>query len=101
MGRIGIQIDGEYLDLLPNTVLELEEENPFLQLEESVIGQYSLPFSVPCSETNMRLLGYPNTLQIRKSATGIAAILFVDGVQHSRGTIKREISNSNIEHALS
>jgi hypothetical protein len=100
MGRIGIKINGEYLDLFPGTMLELEENNPFLQLENEILGQYSLPFTVPTSEQNTKLLGFANILQARKSTEGIPAILYVDGVQHSRGTIKREVNAGNLNHPL-
>lgn len=84
------------MDLLPGTVMELEEENPFLQLGNEIEGQYSLPLTAPLTDKNMRLLGNPNLLQIKKPTTGIEADLFTEGVQHSRGQIKIEAGSSNI-----
>lgn len=92
----GLKIKGEFIDLLPNTVLELEEENPFLQLTNEVQGQYSLPLSIPATEKNMRLLGYPNLLNIKKSTTGIEAVCITNGLQHSRGQVKLESGQSNL-----
>lgn len=95
---ISIKIGNDYLDLAPGTTLDLEEENPFLQLGAEVMGQYSLPFTVTCTEKNMRLLGHPNMLQIRKRATGIDATLLINGIQHSRGQIKIETSDNNVNN---
>src|SRR5688572_20248068 len=96
--NIGIKIGGEFLDLFPGATMELEEENPFLQLGQEVEGQYTLPISVPASDKNMRLLGHPNLLQIKKPTTGITASLFTGGIQHSRGQVKIENGNGNITH---
>ncbi|THU34256.1 hypothetical protein FAM09_24875 [Niastella caeni] len=92
----GLQIKGEFLDLFPNTILELEEENPFLQLTNEVQGQYSLPLSIPLTEKNMRLLGYPNLLNVKKSTVGIETVCITNGLQHSRGQIKLESGQSNL-----
>ena len=98
MGDIAFKIGNEYLDLSPNTILDLEEENPFLQLGAEIKGQYSLPFSIPCTEKNMRLLGFPNLIQARKSTAGIDAVLMIGGLQHSRGQVKIETTNNHIIH---
>lgn len=97
---LGIKINGEFLDLQPNTTLELEEENPFLQLGDTVQGQYSLPLTVPITEKNMRLLGNPNLLNIRKNNTGIDAVCITNGIQHSRGQVKIESGQCNLNAAI-
>lgn len=96
--NLAFKINGEFLDLNPNTVLELEEENPFLQLGSEIQGQYSLPLTLPNSEKNARLLGHPNLLYTTKSNTGIDVICYFNGIQHSQGQLKLEGGQSNINN---
>jgi hypothetical protein len=93
---LGLIVKNEYLDLMPGTSLDLQRENPFLSIEDSLPGEYSLPFAIPASEKNMRLLGFPNIISSRKTTVGIPAILMSDGVQHSKGQVKLETGNSNV-----
>lgn len=96
MEQLAFQIGTEFLDLKPGTELELEEENPFLQLSDSVIGPYTFPFEVPLSEKNLRLLGFPSALPTRKKISVDNVICWENGIQHSIGTLRIEQINGNI-----
>lgn len=101
MEQLAFQIGDEFLDLLPNTSLELEEENPFLQLSDEILGPYSFPFQVPNTEKNLRLLNYPSVINARKSAGIDNVICWENGVQHSVGTLKLEQIDGNLNDQLS
>lgn len=93
---LGIQIQGEFLELLPGTVIQLERNNPFLQLNESVTGSYSFPFTVKNTPLNNRLLNYGGVLQVEISNTGIDAIIFDNGLPLYKGKIKIEKTQHNL-----
>ncbi|MGN6477250.1 MAG: hypothetical protein ACTHKV_08490 [Flavipsychrobacter sp.] len=88
-----IKIGNEDLDLLPGTQLEIERENPFVQFDDKVVGEFSLPFTVPASPKNLRLLNYAGLLQARHNSSGVDAIVYDNGVQHSIGKVKIEKAN--------
>lgn len=96
---LNISINGESLDLFPDTRLELERNNPFLQLAEAIIGTYSFPFSVKNTAKNNRLLGYSGTWQKVISSTGIDAVLLDGGIPMFRGKIKVEETEPNLNDA--
>lgn len=96
--ELAINIAGEFLDLNPGTFLELEEENPFLQVGNGIQGEYTMPFTVPASEKNMRMLGLPHLHYISKRTEGMEAIVYVGGVQHSRGRVKIETGQGNLNN---
>jgi hypothetical protein len=87
---LGISIDNEFLDLLPGAMLEMEQENPFLQFSNDMLGEYSLPIEVQATPKNMRLLGYPGTMEVRISNAGIDAVVYNNGIPELRGKIKIE-----------
>ncbi|RYZ62353.1 MAG: hypothetical protein EOO14_02545, partial [Chitinophagaceae bacterium] len=87
---LGIQVNGEFLELNPGTQLELYQDNPFLQLGDELRGDVSLPFEVKCTPKNMRLLQHAGLLQKRIDTAGVEAVLFDNGVQHSTGRLKVE-----------
>lgn len=87
---LGIRIGDEWLDLAPGALLEMEQENPFLQFTDELIGEFSLPFEVLATAKNMRLLGYPGTMEIKVGNTGIEAVIYDNGIPSIRGKIKIE-----------
>lgn len=91
-----IKIGDEYLDLLPGTQLEIEQENPYVQFDDKIIGEYSLPFQVPSTPKNIRLLQYAAMINKRINNAGIDAIVYDNGVQHSIGKIKIEKANIHL-----
>lgn len=101
MEQLAFQIGNEFLDLLPGTSLELEEENPFLQLGEELLGPYSFPFDVPNTDKNLRLLKYASAIATTKVSSIENVICWENGVQHSLGTLRIEQVNGNINDQLS
>lgn len=55
---IGIKIDNEYLDMKPDAAIELQINSPFFA-DDIIPGTYSIPFTVPRSERNERILQKP------------------------------------------
>ena len=93
---LGIQIEGEFLDLPPGTTMELERENPFLQLNNQLVGEYSLPFSVIANEKNLRLLNYAAVAQQQMDTTGVDALLYNKSIQVGAGKVKIEKASINL-----
>lgn len=87
---LGIQINGEFLDLLPGTTMELQRENPFLQFTEQLTGEYSYPFQVRATEKNLRLLNYAGVVQRELNGDGIDALIYDNAIQTYAGKIKIE-----------
>lgn len=88
--QIGIKINNEFLELYPGTTFELEQLNPFLQFNNVIEGEHSLPFNVPNTPTNQRLLQWVSNYHVKKTALNITAQLMADGIPHSTGLIKFE-----------
>lgn len=93
---VSIQINGETLDLFPDAQLELEQNNPFLQLTDVLVGAYSFPFQVKNTARNNRLLGYRGTWQVVNDGIGIDAILMDNGIPAFRGKVKVERTEPNL-----
>jgi hypothetical protein len=93
---LGIKINGEWLDIAPDTLMEIEHENPFLQFGEEIVGQFSLPFEVDASPKNLRLLNYSGLIQRRIDNTGIPAEIYDNGLQVAVGKIKIEKPTHNL-----
>jgi len=97
---LGIEIQGEFLDLPPDTVMQLENENPFLQFDDQLLGEYSLPFTALPTAKNNRLLGYAAIGQTRVDNTAVDALLYDNGLQVGGGTVKKEKVNVHLNRAV-
>lgn len=95
---LDIQIGNEFLDLPPDAVLELEEETPIFQFGDEILGGYSLPIDIKATAKNMRLLGYPGTMEIKVSNIGIDCVIYDNGIPSMRGKIKIEKPNINMNN---
>lgn len=84
------------MELTPGTQLELQQENPYLQIGDQITGDYSLPFEVRSTPTNMRLLGFPGLLNTRVDNSGLDVGLYDGGLQHSTGKVKVEKAGINL-----
>lgn len=93
---IGIKIGTEFLDLLPGTGIQWDRENPLLEFNEEILGEYSYPFTVLASPKNLRLLNYAGLMEKRISNIGIDAVVLDNGIQVLRGKIKIEKSDINL-----
>lgn len=88
---IGIKKSGEYLDLQPGTRIQRERSSPIFleQTEEgkdSIPGEVSYPFTLPLSDKNLRLLGWPDQLPVSKTLQH-DVILEDAGMQLSQGKL--------------
>lgn len=91
-----LKIGDEFLDIIPATQLQLTENNPFLQLASEIVGQYSLPFTAPLTEKNIRLLQWSALIQKTKADISIPAYAYDGNIQHSSGQIKFDQINGNL-----
>lgn len=96
MPTIAIQIGTEFLDLPPDLEMEMQQENIFLQFDQSIIAEYSLPFEVAATEKNLRLLNYAAYMERRVDSTGIDAIVYDSGLPLLTGKIKIEKPSVNL-----
>jgi hypothetical protein len=87
---LGIKVNNEFLDLLPGTTLDTEQNNPFLQFNDEIVGEYSLPIEVVANAKNLRLLNYAGLIQSKIDKKGIDAQVYHEGFQHSIGKLKVE-----------
>jgi hypothetical protein len=93
---LSIEIDGQALDLEPGTKLEMERANPFLQFDERLPGDYSLPLDLRLSPKNMKLLRFAGLIQTRVDPKGIPATVNDHQNQHSVGRLKIESPKHNL-----
>jgi hypothetical protein len=63
---ISLAIGNEYLDLKPKTKIRYEIRNPLFDAE-AIPGIYTYPISLPWTDKNGRLLGFPQLLFNRKA----------------------------------
>lgn len=91
----GVQIGNEFLELPQGTIIEIESENPLLQFNQEILGEYSYPFPVKITDNNNRLLGYAGIPQKWVDTAGVDAILYDKSLQVGGGKVKIERVNSN------
>jgi hypothetical protein len=96
---LGIKINNEFLDLLPGSSLDFEQNNPYLQFDANIVGEYSLPLEVIANAKNMRLLKYAGLIQTKVDNKGIDASAYHEGFQHSTGRLKIERPTINLNNA--
>lgn len=91
----GVQIGNEFLELPAGTTIEIESENPILQFNDEVLGEYSYPFPVKITDNNNRLLGYAGIPHKWVDTAGVEAILYDKSLQVGGGKVKIERVNHN------
>jgi hypothetical protein len=102
---IGIKKSGEYLDLQPGTRIQRERSSPiFLEQtadgKDAIPGEVSYPFTLPLSDKNLRLLGWPDQLPVNKVLQH-DVILEDAGMQLSQGklvinSVTAHLNKSNV-----
>lgn len=102
---IGIKKGNEYLTLNPGTQIQRERTSPiFLEQTEdgkdAIPGEISYPFTLPLSDNNLRLLGFPDNLSVSKQ-TEHNVILEDAGMQLSQGklvidTVTTHLNKANV-----
>lgn len=94
---IGIQINGEFLELPVSTTTQIERNTP-LTLGDEIIGEYSFPFVFKASPHNMRLCGFINELGTIKNSSNlkIEASYYENNFFAYKGTLVAEYVNTNL-----
>ncbi|NJO92112.1 MAG: hypothetical protein HC831_26425 [Chloroflexia bacterium] len=59
----GLRINSAFLDLLPESSISLELNNPIFA-DDIIPGSFSLPFDLPLTDRNRQVLGYPELLNL-------------------------------------
>lgn len=97
---IGIQLDGddEFLQLDPDSAIEITLENPLLNEPNKLsAGDYSLPFELPgedISESNAAKLKNPDVIANNEAYQIQKASLFFDNVPFKKGNLKAKTATN-------
>jgi hypothetical protein len=78
MDFIAIKINDEYLDLPPNTVINMEIENPFFD-DGNIKGILSLPFNLFQTKQNKKVFGLPEILGNKRVTRVFDCKLYLGG----------------------
>ncbi len=86
---IGIKVNGEMADLYPGTQIQRERNNPFFLAKTSdgkdgIASEFSFPFSLPPTDKNLRLYGFPDHLPTVKKKV-FDSLVYTHGMQLSYG----------------
>jgi hypothetical protein len=90
---IGIKINGEFLDLFPDTQISLKLRNPIFAEGNIIPGSYSLPFELPggdASPKNSRIFGNQDSHSVFRPERKYAASILIDGNVFKSGTMIME-----------
>jgi len=82
----GIEINGEFLDLPPGVMLEIEQNSPYLN-NDVIEGDYSLPVQIPYTDKNFRLLSYTGQHYLQHEKLKISSNLHASGGAIYVGTL--------------
>jgi hypothetical protein len=90
---IGIKINNEWLDLPGNLSIKMVEKSPLFS-NTLIEGSFSFPFSLPETDTNKKLLKFPERLNNTENFNSqLDADLYVEGNLFFRGKLQRLKSN--------
>lgn len=87
---IGIEVNGEFLDLFPDTRINLKLINPIFGDNNIIPGSYTIPFDIPGGDTspkNARILKNPDVIENPEARINQIATLYFDGVKYKKGTL--------------
>ena len=79
--------NGEKMDLLPDTQIELTFEQPMLA-DDRIPAPYSFDYELPLSPRNRRLFGYPDRAASDRAFGKIPTEIVFSGIVVARGTQK-------------
>jgi hypothetical protein len=83
---IGIEVNGEFIELEDNASIRYEKQ--YQTLQDSIYqGDFSFPFNGPNSETNQRILGYLNNLEVQNKKTQFDCVIYLFGVPFKEGKL--------------
>ncbi len=103
MSIIGIRINGQFLELFPDTSINLKLENPIFADNVVIPGGYSLPFSVPGgedSDANAVIFSAPDIIsstQSRYEFTGVQ--LLIEFLLYKTGSLLVDTADSRKTNA--
>jgi hypothetical protein len=83
---LNIRINGQDLDLFPNTRLPLSEYSPIFD-RDAIQRSFSFPFKIPASLRNKKLLEYPTRIDGAGQRKYNYAEVRLAGQQYERGTL--------------
>jgi hypothetical protein len=92
---LGIEKNGERLDLSPGTSAQLERLSPFFN-ENSLAGEYSLPLTFPYTPKNARLLGLLNHFYTNRSKTRVPVKFYDNNNFSYSGELVLETANLHL-----
>jgi hypothetical protein len=92
---LGININGEFLDLSPQTAAELVRSSPFFNTDD-LAEEYSLPFTFPYTPKNARLLGLQNHFYTRRLKARVLAKLYDNNNFSYSGELIIEAADLNV-----
>jgi hypothetical protein len=98
MKQLYINVGGRPLELNPGTVMELEEENPFLQLNDQLKGDYSLPIEVPLTDANKPIFHHLQLLPASGKIATVDNVVVGDGLEQMVGILRKEQLTGNLNH---
>lgn len=94
---ISIRVDDEFLDLLPDTKISVTLNNPLFNEDNLSPGSFSLPFNLPLSPKNNRLLSIPSVIESLSIKKKIDAQLLVSDVPlHTGQLVLGEVAGRKI-----
>lgn len=93
---LDIQIGDEHLDIPPGAALEMDMNNPFLQFDDQILGEFSLPGEMLATGKNDRLTNYVAIMEKKVTNTPIDAVAIDNGIPSLRGKVKIEKVNLNL-----
>jgi len=87
---IAIRINGKWLDMDKDTALRLQMNSPIISQELS-LGEYSFPFKLKNSGTNLTALGFPVELKVEDSfKSNVDSDIYLHGNFFAKGIITAE-----------
>jgi len=91
-----IYINYKEIDLLPNTSIQLELNNPLFDAENDIIkGSFSLPFTIPLTDLNRLVFGFPDVIDnVQDLLRDFACFIESDG-ETIQGVLKLRNINGN------
>ena len=79
---------GNYLDLYPDTQIQIKRNNPLFGNGNLIPGEYTLPFDIPLTDHNAPLLLHPDVIENQRAkATFRDVTLWFDGLQVKTGQL--------------
>lgn len=84
---ISIKINGEFIDLNTDTRISLKLKSPIFADGDIIPGSYSIPFTIPLTERNSRILNHPDVLENTTITKKYDAQLLFDHVLFNQGKL--------------